>query len=124
MVLDQNTAIYSLHLYGGAGETFQVDNPRGGKITLQVVGLLENSIFQGDLIISEQNFQRLFSDTSGYRFFLNRRANDGSRRGADSIANYRRTGKRPERLRVYRADHRGAAGHVFCRAEYVSRDIS
>jgi ABC-type antimicrobial peptide transport system permease subunit len=35
-----------------------------------VVGLLENSIFQGDLLISEQNFQRLFPDTSGYRFFL------------------------------------------------------
>ena len=69
-VLDQNTALYSLHLYGGAGQTFEIDNPRGGKIKLRVVGLLENSIFQGDLIIGEQDFQRLFPDTSGYRFFL------------------------------------------------------
>jgi putative ABC transport system permease protein len=70
VVLDENTALYSLHLYGGAGETFEIDNPRGGKIQLKVVGLLKNSIFQGDLLISEENFQRLFPDTSGYRFFL------------------------------------------------------
>jgi len=70
VVLDQNTALYSLHLYGGAGQTFDIDNPRGGKITLQVVGLVENSIFQGDLLISQQQFQRLFPDTNGYRFFL------------------------------------------------------
>src|SRR5262249_20266954 len=70
VVLDENTALYSLHLYGGAGETFEIDSPSGGKIKLKVVGLLKNSIFQGDLLISEDNFQRLFPDTSGYRFFL------------------------------------------------------
>jgi ABC-type lipoprotein release transport system permease subunit len=70
VVLDENTALYSLHLYGGVGETFEIDNPRGGKIQLKVVGLLKNSIFQGDLLVSEDNFQRLFPDTSGYRFFL------------------------------------------------------
>ena len=70
VVLDQNTALYSLHLYGGAGETFEIDAPRGGKITLQVVGLLKNSIFQGDLLISEADFLRLFPEVSGYRYFL------------------------------------------------------
>ncbi|HZZ30113.1 MAG TPA: ABC transporter permease [Pirellulales bacterium] len=70
VVLDQNTALYSLHLSGGVGEVFEIDNPRGGKIRLRVAGLLANSIFQGDLLMSETNFQRLFPDTSGYRFFL------------------------------------------------------
>ena len=70
VVLDQNTAMYSLHLYGGVGEEFEIDSPRGGKIKLQVVGLLANSIFQGDLIVSEENFERLFPDVSGYRLFL------------------------------------------------------
>ena len=70
VLLDQNTAMYSLHLYGGAGETFEIDNPRGGKIKLQVVGLLKNSIFQGELLISDENFERLFPDVSGYRRFL------------------------------------------------------
>jgi ABC-type antimicrobial peptide transport system permease subunit len=70
VVLDQNTALYSLHLYDGVGQTFEIDNPRGGKTTLQVVGLLDNSIFQGDLLIDEKDFKRLFPDSSGYRFFL------------------------------------------------------
>ncbi len=70
VVLDQNTALYSLHLYGGVGEQFEIDSPRDGKITFEVVGLLKNSIFQGDLLISEAEFLRLFPDVSGYRTFL------------------------------------------------------
>jgi putative ABC transport system permease protein len=70
VVLDQNTALYSLHLYGGAGEIFEIDSPRGGKLKLQVVGLLKNSLLQGDLLMSEANFLKLFPDTSGYRMFL------------------------------------------------------
>jgi ABC-type antimicrobial peptide transport system permease subunit len=34
------------------------------------VALLADSIFQGDLLISEANFLKHFPDTSGYRFFL------------------------------------------------------
>ena len=86
VVLDQNTALYSLHLYRGVGQTFEIDNPRGGKITLRVVGLLENSIFQGDLIIGEQEFQRLFPDTSGYRFFLVAMPKSSGERGRRGIA--------------------------------------
>lgn len=70
VILDQNTAIYSLHLTGGPGEIFEIDRPGGGKIKLQVVALLENSIFQGELLISENDFLRLFPDSSGCRFFL------------------------------------------------------
>jgi putative ABC transport system permease protein len=70
VVLDQNTALYSLHLYNGPGEVFEIDSPRGGKIKLRVVGLLKNSIFQGDLLVSEANFLKLFPDVSGYRYFL------------------------------------------------------
>ena len=39
-------------------------------MTLRVVGLLKNSVLQGNLLISESNFLRLFPDTAGYRFFL------------------------------------------------------
>ncbi len=70
VILDQNTAIYSLHLTGGAGEIFEIDRPGGGRIKLQVVAVLDNSIFQGDLLISETDFLRLFPDDSGYRMFL------------------------------------------------------
>jgi putative ABC transport system permease protein len=70
VVIDHNTAVYSLHLRGKPGEVFEIDHPRGGKLRLEVVGLLKNSIFQGDLLISEQHFLREFPDASGYRLFL------------------------------------------------------
>lgn len=70
VVLDQNTAMYSLHLYGGPGATYDIEDEAGRKVTLEVVGLLKNSILQGDLLIAEAQFRRLFPEVSGYRFFL------------------------------------------------------
>lgn len=70
VVLDKNTAMYSLHLYGGIGETFAVEYEDGTKLTLKVVGLLSNSILQGGLLIGERDFERCFPDVSGYRYFL------------------------------------------------------
>jgi ABC-type antimicrobial peptide transport system permease subunit len=70
VVLDMNTAQYSLHLYQGVGQTYDVTGPDGQPIRFQVVGMLRNSIFQGDLLISEQEFLAHFPQTSGYRYFL------------------------------------------------------
>jgi ABC-type antimicrobial peptide transport system permease subunit len=39
-------------------------------VSLVVVGLLDNSLFQGDLLVSEANLLRLFPDVSGQRVFL------------------------------------------------------
>jgi ABC-type antimicrobial peptide transport system permease subunit len=38
--------------------------------TLEVVGLLKNSVLQGNLLVSESNFLKLFPDVGGYRMFL------------------------------------------------------
>ena len=70
VILEKNTANYSLNLWGGLGETFEVALQPGHPRQFQVVALLANSIFQGDLLISEQAFLRQFPSTSGYRFFL------------------------------------------------------
>jgi ABC-type antimicrobial peptide transport system permease subunit len=59
-----------LQLWGGLGETFEIDDGRGNPVRLRVVALLADSIFQGDLMIGEANFLRLFPDTAGSRFFL------------------------------------------------------
>src|SRR5207245_6561154 len=69
-VLDQNTAMYSLRLYGGVGQTFDVTYGDGKTVKFQVVGLLANSVLQGNLLIGEADFKRLFPQISGYRFFL------------------------------------------------------
>ena len=36
----------------------------------EVIGLLENSLLQGRLLIGESNFETMFPDISGYRFVL------------------------------------------------------
>lgn len=70
VVLDNNTAIYALHLYGGVGETYDIADDRGRTLRLRIVGLLKNSIFQGDLILAEQRLLEHFPLVSGRRFFL------------------------------------------------------
>ncbi|MBT7917188.1 MAG: FtsX-like permease family protein, partial [Planctomycetaceae bacterium] len=69
VVIDKNTAMYSLKLYLGTAEQFDVtyDNRT---VTFQVVGLLSNSILQGSLLINETDFTTVFPKVSGYRFFL------------------------------------------------------
>lgn len=69
VVLDQNTALWALHLGGYVGERFQFefdDKP----VWFETVGVLQNTILQGSLIIGEKNFQKVFPSISGYRSFL------------------------------------------------------
>ncbi|TWT42861.1 FtsX-like permease family protein [Botrimarina hoheduenensis] len=77
VVLDFNTAVYSLKLYGGVGSTFTFTTPAGAPQTLRIAGLLKNSVLQGDLLMGEADFLRLFPNTSGQRFFLFRAPTDG-----------------------------------------------
>ncbi|HTN74594.1 MAG TPA: FtsX-like permease family protein [Pirellulaceae bacterium] len=70
VVLDKNTAMYSLHLYRGIGEEFTVTYDDGPPVKFKVVGLLSNSILQGSLMIGEADFVRQFPAISGYRYFL------------------------------------------------------
>ncbi len=67
MILEKNTANYSLNLWGGLGEQYWLSDRSFG---LRVAALLDNSIFQGDLLISEEALLKKFPATSGYRFFL------------------------------------------------------
>jgi hypothetical protein len=86
VVIDASTAIYSLHLKG-VGSRLTIRDAADRPATLQVVGLLKNSVLQGSLLVSEPNFLRLFPDTGGYRFFMIERsatALAGPPRGPDS----------------------------------------
>jgi hypothetical protein len=64
---DANSLTYVLHLK--VGDELVVDTPRG-PLRLLIVGALSDSIFQSELLMSEQNFLRLFPEQEGYRFFL------------------------------------------------------
>ena len=69
-VVDFNTAMYSLKLYGGVGSQMTIHDGVDRPVEVQVAGLLKNSILQGDLLVSETDFLKLYPATGGYRFFL------------------------------------------------------
>ena len=69
VVIDKNTAWYSLKVYS-IGQEFTLNYDTVGPITFKLVGLLENTVLQGSLMISEQHFSRLFPSQSGPRMFL------------------------------------------------------
>jgi putative ABC transport system permease protein len=67
-VADANSMTYVLHR--NLGDEIVVSRSHGGSVRLRLVAALSDSIFQGELLISEANFLRLFPEQSGYGFFL------------------------------------------------------
>ncbi len=73
VVIDMNTAMYSLKPPLTVGSEYRATYD-GRDVRFRVVGLLENSVLQGSLLVGEAAFERLFPDISGYRYFLIRSA--------------------------------------------------
>lgn len=67
-IADYNSAVWILHL--GLGEDVELQDGHGNDIKLRLVGLLETSIFQSEILISEENFLQHFPDRAGYSYFL------------------------------------------------------
>ena len=67
-IADATSLAYALHL--SVGDDFILNRDTDNPITLRIVAALSNSIFQGELIIGEQHFVRLFPEYEGYQFFL------------------------------------------------------
>ena len=70
VVLDQTTANYALNLWDGRGQRFTVHDAHDRPLDLQVAGLLKDGIFQGDLLVGEDDLQRYDPDAVGCRYFL------------------------------------------------------
>ena len=68
VVGDTNTVVWSLGKK--LGDTLDYVDDRGETHRLRIVGVLANSVLQGGLILSEDNFTRLFPSQSGYQIFL------------------------------------------------------
>ena len=67
-IADANTIQYILHLSVGSDLTIQTGD--GSPVRLRIAAALDDSIFQGGILISESNFLKIFPDIEGYRFFL------------------------------------------------------
>jgi len=65
---DYATVIWALGK--SVGDELQYSDDKGKSFRLRIVGLLKNSILQGSLLISEDEFVRRFPSEDGYRVFL------------------------------------------------------
>jgi ABC-type lipoprotein release transport system permease subunit len=67
VIADANSLTYVLHRK--LGDDFVITN-RGQEVRLRFVAALSDSIFQSELLMSQQNFLRLFPEQQGYSFLL------------------------------------------------------
>jgi putative ABC transport system permease protein len=65
---DANTLQYSLHKDVGA--SIDLPGSSDAKHSAKIVGMLDGSVFQGVLLMSEDNFRRQYPNVAGYRYFL------------------------------------------------------
>ena len=68
VIADATSLQYVLHLK--VGDTFSMDIGAAEPLQLQFVAALADSVLQGELVMSEENFVRHFPSQQGYRFFL------------------------------------------------------
>jgi ABC-type lipoprotein release transport system permease subunit len=68
VIADANSMTYVLHRK--LGDDVVLNQASGGSVRLRLVAALSDSIFQGELLMTEANFLSLFPDQGGYSFFL------------------------------------------------------
>ena len=68
VITDANSMTYVLHMK--LGDDFVLPGSSDRPIKLRLVAALSDSIFQGELVMAERPFVRLFPEWDGYRFFL------------------------------------------------------
>lgn len=99
---DANSATWILKK--GLGDIIEITDGPGNTRKLQIVGLLQGSIFQSELLMADANFKKLFPREEGFRFFL-----------IDSPEAAQ--GKVQETLRLALADHGFIADDTAARLE-------
>jgi ABC-type lipoprotein release transport system permease subunit len=68
IITDANSMTYVLHMK--LGDDFVLPGSSERPVRLRLVAALSDSIFQGELLMAEQPFVRVFPEWEGYRFFL------------------------------------------------------
>ena len=67
-IADATSLQYVLH--ASLGDTMSVDVGAASPLVLRFVGALRDSVLQGEIVIGEDQFVRLFPGEQGFRFFL------------------------------------------------------
>lgn len=84
VIADATSLQYVLHLK--VGDTFSLDVGADQPVMLQFVASLSDSVLQGELVMSEEQFVRLFPSQQAYRFFLIDAPGVTTRDGATALA--------------------------------------
>ena len=102
-VADETTVVWGLGKR--LGDTLEFTDERGRPLTLRIVGILANSVFQGSLLISAKQFVRRFPSEEGYRAFLI----DAPRQRSRQVLRTLRSALRHEGLEITPTSERLAA---------------
>jgi putative ABC transport system permease protein len=68
MIVEQNTAMWMLKK--GLGDDIEMTNEAGETIRLQMVGMLKDSVFQSEVLISDRAFLKEYPKLEGFSYFL------------------------------------------------------
>lgn len=68
VIADANSMMYVLHK--ALGEELEINDDSGQPVKLKLVAALSDSLLQGEVLMSEANFKRLFPSIPGQRVFL------------------------------------------------------
>jgi ABC-type antimicrobial peptide transport system permease subunit len=74
IVVDYNTLVWIYN--GGLGDIFEVTAEDGTIVKLEVIGIIENTIFGGTFIMSESNIDILYPESAAYQYLLIKIDND------------------------------------------------
>lgn len=101
--VEQNTAMWMLKT--GLGGVIETEDGEGETVKLRIVGLLQDSVFQSELLMSDASFRRLYPREEGYRVFLL----DVSKGSLEYVAGLLETGLRSNGITVSSTRDRVAA---------------
>jgi ABC-type antimicrobial peptide transport system permease subunit len=99
---DMNTLQYSLKK--GIGDVILIPDAQNPQFALKVVGMLDGSVFQGVLLMSEANLKRVAPENSGARYFLIETAD--AKTSADQAASAIETALQPYGMDTERVSQR------------------
>ena len=103
MFVEQNTAMWMLKT--GVGGTWTRPDENGQPVTFRIVGTLQDSVFQSELLVADAQFRKLFPREEGYRVFLV----DAPPADQDEVAGLLETALAPNGLTVAATKDRVAA---------------
>ncbi|OWK47475.1 ABC transporter permease [Fimbriiglobus ruber] len=99
---EQNTAMFMLKTM--VGGTLTIPDENGAEVRLRLVGTVRDSPFQSELLMSDENFRKLYPRQEGFRVFLI----DVPAENESAVTRALETGLRPYGLTVTRTADRVA----------------